>query len=414
MSPVLFLPDESSYLAIRWLDTHPQQRPVDLLFAEGNRAEAERIRSRYPTVSGLIPLPESERPGPLDGSARSTTEGRRAILPVQPHLFPLRYFKPNLLPNLNPYYAFFRKLWFLGFRHFEVFNLSGTTTFSIPHVLDEYVDRHKDRRCFVVGNGPSLNDVDMTLLKNEITLGANRCYLGYEKWGFPFTYWGIADMLQIEECWKEYADNIPAETPKFYPFEYLPFLSSVNGCPVNATTKHMEFPKFSDSCDRIHLGSTVTYLLLQIAAVMGCNPIVLVGVDHRYPLKKGVGERPPLTERILGTSRRWLERRLDGTLIHEFVRTYYRVRAESRPTRRQSGPKESVYWRDRDTTQPTHFDPRYTQGGERRFRVPVPRWADRQFRLAARWAEEKGVRILNATPNSALEAFPKVPYESLF
>jgi hypothetical protein len=44
----------------------------------------------------------------------------------------------------------------------------------------------------------------------------------------------------------------------------------------------------------------------------------------------------------------------------------------------------------------------------------VQEWADRQFDLAARWAEANGVRILNATPNSALNAFPKVRYEDLF
>lgn len=410
MNPILFLPDDSTYLASHWLDRYSGDAPVKLLFSGSMRNVAQQIRDRYSVVGELIEIPSS------DSSTVEETpcSALRVIVPIQPKQFLLRYFKPHMLPDLVPHYPLFRKLRMAGYTEFELYHLGGSKQFSISHVLDEYADLHSGKRCFVVGNGPSLNDIDMSLLKDEITLGANRCYLGFEKWGFPFTYWGLADWLQIEEYWKEYENNLPRETIKFFPFDYTPFLGFENGCPVNITFRNMEVPRFSGSCDQLHLGSTVTYLLIQIAVVMGCDPIVLIGVDHRYPFKKGVGGPGPVVSRLRGRVRRWLERRVEGTTIHELARAYARVKAENRLSQVPAGPDSSVFWEGGDAEHPTHFDSRYVTGETKRFRVPVQEWADRQFDLAARWAEENGIRILNATPNSALESFPKVCYEDLF
>src|SRR5712692_1717642 len=38
-------------------------------------------------------------------------------------------------------------------------------------------DRHRGQRCFVIGNGPSLKDQDLSPLANEITLVTNSFYV---------------------------------------------------------------------------------------------------------------------------------------------------------------------------------------------------------------------------------------------
>jgi hypothetical protein len=38
-------------------------------------------------------------------------------------------------------------------------------------------DVHKGRRAFIIGNGPSLRQTDLSKLKNEFTFGMNRIYL---------------------------------------------------------------------------------------------------------------------------------------------------------------------------------------------------------------------------------------------
>ncbi|MCC8085761.1 MAG: hypothetical protein LIP15_16235, partial [Clostridium sp.] len=39
--------------------------------------------------------------------------------------------------------------------------------------------RYEGKRCFIIGNGPSLRQEDMDLLKQEYTFGANRIYIMY-------------------------------------------------------------------------------------------------------------------------------------------------------------------------------------------------------------------------------------------
>ncbi|MGD2078642.1 MAG: DUF115 domain-containing protein, partial [Chloroflexota bacterium] len=312
-----------------------------------------------------------------------------------------------------------RRLWKAGIREFEVFGLSGSRSYRVPHLLDEFVNIHKGQRCFVVGNGPSLNELDMGLIKDEISLGANRCYLGYEKWGFSFTYWGIVDRLQIELYATEYEDHIPEETVKFFPFQYLPVLRFENACPINHFYKVLDFPQFSDEPDRVYVGNTVTYMLLQIAAVMGCNPIILIGVDHRYPLNGQVV--PGENSRVKGNwwlkrirQSKWLRDRFRGTLIYDFVRWR---RDASRVSKKESSPVDSIQssrvWTRNDAQSATHFDDRYT-GQNRQFVPPRPEKAEVAFRCAADWADRNGIEILNATPNSALDTFPFVAFESLF
>lgn len=37
-----------------------------------------------------------------------------------------------------------------------------------------------------------------------------------------------------------------------------------------------------DFADIVYLGSTVTYLCLQLAYHLGCDPVYIIGVDHNY------------------------------------------------------------------------------------------------------------------------------------
>ena len=48
-------------------------------------------------------------------------------------------------------------------------------------VFEDYKDKHKNERLFLIGNGPSLAETDLNLLKNENTLAMNRISLIYDK-----------------------------------------------------------------------------------------------------------------------------------------------------------------------------------------------------------------------------------------
>lgn len=232
--------------------------------------------------------------------------------------------------------------------------------------MANFIDIHKGKRCFVVGNGPSLNKTDMSKLKGEITIGSNRCYIGFDKWGIRLKYWGIEDQLVAPDISKEW--NKIYFDGKFIPKDLMYFVTNkVNVYPINFNRKDFPaLPKFSFSPSVIYWGSSVTYMLLQIAVIMGCNPIYLIGMDHYYTIPKDV--------------------------------------------ERQEGDQNKLTSRSRD---PNHFDPNYFGKG-RKWHVPRLDKSTRAFRAARIEAERRGIEIYNASITTKLDVFEKVKYNALF
>ncbi len=406
MSLFLYLPDDSVFLAMRWLEANASAESVYLLHEATAVARAEELRARYPCVRDVVALDDKPETTKRLGTLLPEEGPRQITVPIALDTIPLRYLFPVQMPDVAPHHRLFRRLWGLGFREVELFNLSGTRRLRIPHMPDEFHGRHQGQRCFVVGNGPSLNQIDVGRLENEITLGANRCYLGYEKWGFPFTYWGIFDVLQIEAYGHEYETKIPPETVKFFPLEYLPLLQVEHGCPLHVDWPREASRQFSNTPGKVFTGYSVTYMLLQAAAIMGCDPIILIGVDHRYHLKNRFRLR-----RMIRLGGRWVARHYDDQAFYKAVRAGYRELFKAR--HQSKAPRPTRIWKADDAKGATHFDARYTTE-KRQFLMPRPHDAEKDFECAARWARDTGVNILNATPDSALNAFPKVSYDSLF
>jgi glycosyltransferase involved in cell wall biosynthesis len=127
--------------------------------------------------------------------------------------------------------------------------------------MNQFKNLHKGKRCFILGNGPSLNDIDLSLLKDEITFGTNRIYLS----GFVPNYYVCVNPLVL----KQFEGEIDAlDTTKF-----------ISG--VNLDTSLRE-PVFSSPEGPIWEGYTVTYVALQLAYYMGFEEVILIGVDHDF------------------------------------------------------------------------------------------------------------------------------------
>src|SRR5215211_3689996 len=78
--------------------------------------------------------------------------------------------------------------------------------------LGKLKDVHKGKRAFIIGNGPSLKQTDLSKLRDEITFCMNRFYLAFPELGFPATYLCITNDLVVEQ----FVDDINALTlPKF-------------------------------------------------------------------------------------------------------------------------------------------------------------------------------------------------------
>lgn len=408
MNHLVYVAENPPLLVERWINAHNPAGNVVLLASSTFQTTAENLKSRFPAISKIIPLPPEES---TDQELErfqievQTLNTREIILPMSFDKMDLRFQPGTNIPDLKSRYPLFRQLWRGGIRDFIVFNYHGTRKYSIDHMLDDFTDIHKGQRCFLIGNGPSLNQLDMPKLKNEITFGCNRGFLGLQKWGFDLTYWAFGDRLQVEEYWYEYENVMAAETVKFFPFDYVPFLKIENYCPINFLYGYKGFPKFSGSAEVLYLGHSMIYMMLQIAITMGCNPIILIGVDHHYNLNSNTGKNTApmkMGNRFMNKVRKLVSTGVDGEDVSR------------KPATRSIQDSSTSFWTASDASGATHFDPRYTEGDKKRFIPPRPELSEEAYAFAAKWALENGVEILNATPGSALEAFPKTSFGKLF
>ena len=156
--------------------------------------------------------------------------------------------------------------------------------------LTEVKDIHKGKRAFIIGNGPSLKQTDLSKLKDEITFGMNRIYLAFPEWGFTTTYLCVTNDLVVEQ----FVDDITAlPIPKFIAWRshrhFLPKFSnsprkasSLESLPTFVYTTYTG-PRFTgDVRGRVWEGATVTNLALQLAFHMGIEKAILIGVDHNF------------------------------------------------------------------------------------------------------------------------------------
>jgi hypothetical protein len=151
--------------------------------------------------------------------------------------------------------------------------------------LHSFKNKHKGERCFIIGNGPSLNKLDLTLLKGETTFGVNGIYLNQEKMGFLPTYYVIEDYLIAEDRASEINElKGPVKfVPTFLDYTLKKDCNTINfNAYVNYSDKIFE-PLFSDNCLRkIGVGGSVTFMCLQLAYYMGFDQVYMIGFDHNY------------------------------------------------------------------------------------------------------------------------------------
>jgi hypothetical protein len=223
--------------------------------------------------------------------------------------------------------------------------------------LLNFQDKHHDMRCFIIGNGPSLRQTDLSRLRGEYTFGLNRIYLLFPELGFTTTYLVSVNDLVLEQCTAE-MQTLPL--PKFLTWRSRRWFRP----DPNITYLDTDFTgeeNFSSSLTgRIFEGFTVTYVALQLAYHMGFNQAILVGVDHNFVTQ--------------GTA--------NQTVISH-------------------------------GDDPNHFASNYFGKGFK-WQLPDLAGSERAYTMARDAYSRAGRHILDATVGGKLTIFPKVDYLSLF
>jgi hypothetical protein len=223
--------------------------------------------------------------------------------------------------------------------------------------LAAYRNRYEGQRCFIIGNGPSLRNTDLALLKGEHTFGLNRIYLMFSELKFTTSFLVSVNDLVLEQC---AGDMQGLALPKFVTWRSRKWIKKDENTIFVDTDFTGEENFSGDAAGRLFEGFTVTFVALQLAFHMGFSEAVLVGVDHNFTTK---------------------------------------------------GPANATVISQGDD--PNHFSGAYFGKGFR-WQLPDLDGSERAYRLAREAYAQAGRRVVDATVGGKLTVFPKVEFRSLF
>lgn len=153
------------------------------------------------------------------------------------------------------------------------------------------------KRCFIIGNGPSLCTADLELLKEEYTFAVNRIYDIFDQTDWRPAFYVAVDQVFLKNNYQKLAEydlghmflNVPEKARLDYPIQKMTRIISANECYFDAF--HRPYNMWSDcvSSDVSHylyVGGTVVFAAIQLALYMGFSEIYLLGVDFSYRITR--------------------------------------------------------------------------------------------------------------------------------
>ena len=158
--------------------------------------------------------------------------------------------------------------------------------------LRRYKNAYNGKTCVIIGNGPSLNSVDFSLLEKTYTFGVNGIFYKTDETGFILTFYTVEDGAVMR-------DNLARI--KSYKPKVASFFPSIYRKPLGKSAErnffrmdrrfyeprsyNFEVPQFSKDISRkVYCNQSVTFVNFQLAYYMGFSKILLVGMDHNYTI----------------------------------------------------------------------------------------------------------------------------------
>tara|TARA_A100001391_G_scaffold201935_1_gene190242 strand:- start:9992 stop:10699 length:708 start_codon:yes stop_codon:yes gene_type:complete len=141
------------------------------------------------------------------------------------------------------------------------------------------------KTAYIIGTGPSLKNVDMSLLKDKDTITFNRAYVAFEDWGFEPTYFLAIDGNDLRSVYKDINQLVTdSNIKKFYLLN--PTDNAIH--ESDSFQDNEKVDKLFEDSDKIHFlhdheivpnaGIMGLYVLKQ----MGYEEVAFLGCDARY------------------------------------------------------------------------------------------------------------------------------------
>lgn len=238
--------------------------------------------------------------------------------------------------------------------------------------LEALRDTHKGERCFVIGNGPSLQAEDLdTLKKNRVfSFASKRITAIYDQTSWRPDVWGVSDLdfihlyheemdalsgyIKIVPCQAILNLNIAIENAIYFPF-----------IQMERTPTWFN----ADVTWGVHFWGSITPKLINFAVYMGFTEIYLLGVDNSVPIKTDESGK----------------KYYDTSVNSHFSEHYY------------------------DSEKDFQYATRNIDDMERTMEYLTNGYKDIKFHCDA-----LGVKIYNATRGGELEVYPRVGMDTLF
>lgn len=237
---------------------------------------------------------------------------------------------------------------------------------SYGRKLLKYKDKYNGKRCFLIGNGPSLKTEDLKKLyeNNEITFAFNRIYNIFDETKWRPTFYISQDEKMLGGC-ADIVDGLDLPV-KFVPIQLhwyhdIDIHDAVYFNMNWQTLDHLEEYLFSDNvAQEIACASTGMYTAAQFAAYMGFSEIYLIGVDHHFQIS-------------------------------------------------QNNRGEIIV----DNTVKDYFSDKYNEDKKQLY-IPNTEKSTETYIAMKMNCDNRGIKVMNATRGGKLEVFPRVEFDKLF
>jgi glycosyltransferase involved in cell wall biosynthesis len=227
----------------------------------------------------------------------------------------------------------------------QVAGLSKEERRELPFDADKmraFKDAYKGERCVIIGNGPSLNKLDLSLMKDTPTFAVNGIFYAAESMGFDPTFYVVEDTAVMADN----TEQIRAYRAhhKLFPAEYRTYIGEsdevtyfrMNRGFYSEASPHYSVPRFStDAAKRVYCGQSVTIINLQLAYHFGFTEVALIGMDFSYNIpdsviKEGMvftsteADENHFHPDYFGPGKKWKDPKLDRVLInYEQAKLFY-------------------------------------------------------------------------------------------
>ncbi|MDX6274477.1 MAG: hypothetical protein QOJ92_1687 [Frankiales bacterium] len=227
----------------------------------------------------------------------------------------------------------------------QVMALSKEERRELPFDADKmraFKDAFKGERCVIIGNGPSLNKLDLSAMRDTPTFAVNGIFYAAESMGFDPTFYVVEDTAVMADN----TEQIRAYRAKhkLFPAEYRQYVGEseevtyfrMNRGFYSEASPHYSVPRFStDAAKRVYCGQSVTIINLQLAYHFGFSEVALIGMDFSYNIPSSVikegmvftsteADENHFHPDYFGPGKKWKDPKLDRVLInYEQAKLFY-------------------------------------------------------------------------------------------